>query len=39
MKWFFLKSRVQRDSRRAFFARWGGERENPIAKKDFEVQL
>lgn len=39
MKTFFLKSRATRDPRRAFFARWSGERENPIAKKAFEVLL
>jgi hypothetical protein len=37
MNAFFLKSRATRGPRRAFFARWSGERESPIAKKVFEV--
>jgi hypothetical protein len=39
MKTFFLKSRPTRGPRRAFFARWSGERESPIAKKVLEVLL
>jgi hypothetical protein len=34
-----LQSRAQRGPRRAFFARWGGQRGNPIAKKVLEVLL
>jgi hypothetical protein len=36
---FFLKSRAQRGLRTAFFARWGGQRGTPIAKKVLEVLL
>ena len=36
---FFQKSRAQRGLRRAFFARWGGQRAIPIAKKVLEVLL
>jgi hypothetical protein len=34
-----LQSRAQRGPRRAFFARWGGQRGNPIAKRVLEVLL
>lgn len=33
-----VQSRAQRGPRRAFFARWGGQRGTSIAKKAFEVQ-
>jgi len=36
---FFLKFRVQRGLRCAFFARWGGQRGVPIAKKVLEALL
>ncbi len=36
---FFQKSRSQRGLCRAFFARWGGQREIHIAKKGREVLL
>ena len=38
MKEFFVQSRAKRGPRRAFFARWGGQRGTPIAKKTLEVQ-
>jgi hypothetical protein len=34
-----VQSQAQRGPRRAFFARWGGERGNPIAKRVREVLL
>ena len=34
-----VQSRAQRGPRHAFFARWGGQRGNPIAKRVFEVLL
>lgn len=39
MKTFFLKFRATRGPRHAFFARWGGERGSPIAKRVLEVLL
>jgi hypothetical protein len=35
----FVQSRAQRGPRRAFFARWAGQRGNPIAKRVLEVLL
>ncbi len=39
MKNSFLQSRATRDARRAYFGRWRGERESPIAKEILEGLL